>query len=95
MAKYEFITQETGIPCSDEFNESVSKMFDNHPALDELLHIDPYLMYLMAEDIASGKLTDWDSREELIARLSEWDYPDLKPRIKRAIMQLRQNTGKA
>lgn len=95
MAKYEFVCAETGTLYEDEFNESVSRMFENHPVLDELLHIDSYLMYVMASDILSGKIKDWDSREELATCMMDWDYPDLQPRIDRAVMQLRQNSGMA
>ena len=95
MKKYEFFNAETGIPYSDEFNEEVSKMFDDHPVLDELLHIDSYLLYLMANDILSGKIKDWDSREELVSCMRDWNLPELQLRINRAIMQLTQNAGGA
>lgn len=93
MAKYEFITQETGILCSEEYNESVSKMLENHPVLDEMLHIDREILYFLTKDILSGKLKDWDSREELIECMLDWNYPDLNERIERAVLLLKQNSG--
>ena len=95
MKKYEFVSAETGIPCSDEFNKEVSALFEDHPALDELLHIDRDLLYLVTKAILSGKLSDWDSREEIANCMRDWVLPDLQPRIDRAIMQLTQNAGRA
>lgn len=95
MKKYEFVCAETGIPCSDQFNQEVNALFEDHPALDELLHIDRDLLYLVTKDILSGKLKDWDSREEIANCMREWDLPDFQSRIDRVIMQLTQSAGKA
>jgi hypothetical protein len=93
--KYRFISTETGAPYPKEYNELVNRIFENHPVLDELLHIDKELMYITTADILSGRFKDWDSREELISCMLEWNLPDLKCRIDRAVMLLRQNSKQA
>ena len=53
------------------------------------------MFFVFENNSGSGKVKDWDSREELAACMLDWDYPDLQPRIDRAVMQLRQNSGMA
>lgn len=79
----------------EESEDTAATLFENHPVLNELLHIDHDMAILLADDIMSGRLEDWDSREQLIACMKRWDHPDLQIRIDRAISLLKQNAKKA
>lgn len=89
--KFRFVYESSGAPCSDEFNQSVSALFDEYPVFQEVFLIEDEVFYRLIQDILNGRTFDWNSRSAIINVLSQWENPKVQSKVNHVLQVLKQN----